>query len=155
MDTEVVESSEAAETAEEIKDPAAVLAALEKAKKEAKTRREDNEALKLRIAELEGKGSSDKYKERALKSEIKDALKEKGIKNVDGVLKHISLKGIDFDEEDKLIGLEATLQNLKEDIPELFSAKARAGVVEQFSEGVNKKPMTASEKQAAMVLRKW
>lgn len=136
---------------EEIKDPAAVLAALKRANDEAKARREDNDALKARITELESKGSNDKYKDRALKSEIRTQLKEKGIKNVEGVLKHISLSGVDFDEEDNLIGLDATLKTLKEDIPELFSPKARAGTVEQFADGAVKKKLSASEIQAAYV----
>lgn len=153
----VVESSGegVAGNTEEIKDPTAVLEALKKANAEAKKRREDYDALKKELDEVKQNAPGDKFKDRAKKAEIKLALHDKGLKNVDKIIRHLSLDGIDYDAEGELIGLESTLQTLKEDLPELFSAKARAGAVEQFVEGVNKKPPTASEIQAAAILKKW
>lgn len=149
------EAEVSTENTEEIKDPAAVLEALRKANAEAKKRREDYDALKKELDEVKQNTAGDKFRDRAKRAEIKLALQDKGLKNVDKIIKHLALDGIDYDAEGELIGLDSTLQTLKEDLPELFSAKARAGVVEQFAEGVNKKPMTASEKQAAMVLKNW
>lgn len=155
MEDNQVQEVESANEEVEIKDPAAVLEALKKANAEAKQRREDYQALQKELNELKTNSAGDKFKERAKRAEVKLALQEKGIKNVNGILKHMQLSGIDFDTEGELIGLDSTLDALKEDLPELFSAKARAGNIEQFAEGVSKKRLTASEIQAAQVLKKW
>lgn len=138
-----------------IDNPAAVLEALKKANAEAKQRREDYQALQKEFNELKTNSGGDKFKDRAKRAEVKLALQEKGVKNVNGILKHLSLGEIDYDSEGELIGLESTLAALKEDLPQLFSAKARAGEIEQFAEGVSKKKLTASEIQAAEVLKGW
>lgn len=142
--------NEETEQDNEIKDPAAVLAALERAKNDAKKYREDGEALRKQLDERE----PDKYKERAVKSEAKLALKDKGVANPDRILKHMDLSDLDFDDDGNLVGLEGKVSELKEDFPELFSKKHQAGEVDMFSNGVKAKPLTASEIQARQV-RGW
>lgn len=139
---DVVESEDT-----EIRDPEAVLAALERAKKDAQKYRQDSEALRKQLSETK----VDKYKERAVKSEAKLALQEKGIKNPDRIIKHMNLADLDFDEDGNLAGLEGRIAELKEDFPELFSKKHQAGAIDQFSEGVKAKPLTASEIQARQI----
>lgn len=131
---------------DEIKNPKAVLAALERAKADAKKYREDAEALRSAVPK------EDKYKDRAIKAEAKQSLLEKGVKNPERLLKHINLDDLDFDDDGNLAGLEGRLSELKTDFPELFSAKARAGSIDQFQEGIKPKKLTASELQAQQVL---
>ncbi len=135
---------------DEIKDPAAVLAALDRAKNDAKKYREDSEAMRKQLDERQ----PDKYKDRAVKGEAKLALKDKGVVNPDRILKHMDLSDLDFDDDGNLVGLEAKVAELKEDFPELFSKKHQAGEIDQFSNGVKQKPLTASEIQAKQV-RGW
>jgi minor structural protein GP20 len=137
-------SEEELETTEEIQDPKAVLAALDRAKKDAEKWRKEVDALKSTPGE-------DKFKDRAMKAEIKNTLHDSGVKNVDRILKHMSLDGIDFDDDGNLVGLESKMKELRDDIPELFDVKKRAGAIDQFKEGAITKEMTASEKQAAYI----
>lgn len=136
-----------------IDDPKAVLAALERAKADAKKYREDNDALR---AEKETKAPADNYKERAIKADAKEALREKGVKNPERLLKHLKMDDLDYDEDGNIAGLEGRVAELKADFPELFSAKHSAGSIDQFNNEVpKKKPLTSSEIQAAQVLGKW
>lgn len=111
---------------DEIKDPEAFLSAYYKAMDDAKDTREENKSLK---AELEGKSDEAvaKWRERALKAEARATLESQGIKNPDRILKYLSLDGVDFDDEGNLTGLDDKVNEVKNDFPELFDVKKRAG----------------------------
>lgn len=108
---------------EEIKDPAAVLAALERAKADAKKYREELEALQAEHEplkeELEGLRST--LKDSAIKRAIKDAGAEP-----DRVMKFLKTEGITYEDGD-LSGFDEAFDTLKNDLPELFDAKRRVG----------------------------
>lgn len=117
----------------DIEDEAAFLKAYEKLKADVVTLRAEIKQVEKEKGELETQieGLSDesvqKYKEKAIRAEIKAQLVDDGVPNPDGVLKYLDLKDMDFDEDDNLTGLDDKLDTLKTDLPILFDKKARAG----------------------------
>lgn len=69
----------------------------------------------------------EKMKKRALTAEIRAKLESEGVPNADGVIKYLDLNGVDYDEEDNIVGVDDKLDALKADLPLLFDKKARAG----------------------------
>jgi hypothetical protein len=125
----------------EIKDPAAVLAALERAKNDAKTYREqleakqaEHDALLERVSALEGDEGIKKWKDKTISLSVRSALAKDGVKNVDRVLKHLPLDGIDLDDDGNLTGYSEKLSSLRNDLPELFDVKRTvAGAADLFN----------------------
>lgn len=118
-----------------IEDPAALLKAHEKLKQDITDLRARFKELEKEKAELQTAAEAlspenmQKMKERALKAEIKAQLEADGVPNADGVIKYLDLNDVDYDEEDKIVGVEEKLEALKNDLPLLFDKKARAGRV--------------------------
>lgn len=120
--------------------------ALSKANAEAKSYRERAEAL-------ESDDSVMVWKDKALKSEVKAALKEQGVKDTDRVLKVLDLEGVDIDDAGKLTGFDEKVTATKKDWPELFDAKRRVGgAADIFAEGEVTPKMSTTEMQAAKLL---
>lgn len=131
----------------EIKDPEAVLNALERAKAEAKAFREERDALK---AQLE-KASS--WKDRALKAEVRSAISATGVKDPERVLKLVNLSNVDTDEDGNFQGVDDLVKELTESLPELFDKKRRAsGTEDIFTGKPAAKEMNSSQRQAASIL---
>jgi len=118
---------------EEVKDPEGLLKAYNKAKEDLVNLRADMKALEKERDELKELNESlspdqiNKYRERAIRSEIKADLEAQGIKNAERILKYVNLEGVDYDEEGNLNGVDDKLSVIKEDFPELFDTKRRAG----------------------------
>lgn len=116
-----------------IEDPAALLKAHEKLKEDIVNLRANLKSLEKERDELKTAAESlspenmEKMKQRALKAEIKAQLESEGVPNPDGVIKYLDLNGVDYDEEDKIVGVDEKLDALKSDLPLLFDKKARAG----------------------------
>lgn len=108
---------------EEVKDPQALLKSYREAVEDLKALREENKELK----EAGSDEVINKWKTRAARSEAKLALQGQGIKDSERILKYLSLEGVDFDDDDKVTGLDEKLEEVKKDFPELFDAKKRAG----------------------------
>lgn len=120
--------------------------ALSKANAEAKTYRERAEAL-------ESDDSVKVWKDKALKAEIKAALREQGVHDTDRVLKVLNLEGVDIDDDGKLTGLDEKVGTTKKEWPELFDNKRRVGGgADIFAEGEPKTTMTSTEAQVARLL---
>lgn len=134
-----------------IKDPKAVLDALQRAKKDAKAFREERDALQLRLDSNDNGADIEKYKQRALRAEAKMALQAKGIKNVDGLAKYLDLENVDYDDDGRVKGLEESIGKLKTDFPDLFDPKKRAGGKADIFE--NGEPKTAVSGTQAQVKR--
>jgi hypothetical protein len=117
------------ETEEEVQDPKALLKAHKELKKDFEKYKADAAAYKAQLEEASPK--TDKYKSRAIKAEAKIALADLGVKNVDRVLKYIDMDDLDFDDEGNLPGLQGKVASLKDELPELFTRKLRAGDVDQ------------------------
>ena len=138
-------------TSTEIKDPTAVLAALERAKADAKRFREEKEALELQIEDFKNKTSE--VNKKLLNEKVTKYLSDKGIQNADRLLKYIKLEEIQMSEDFELVGLETQIEDLKEDLPELFDPKLiLGGKADSGTQSAVDTPISASELQARMIL---
>lgn len=138
-------------TSVEIKDPAAVLAALDRAKADAKKFRTEKEAMEQEIVATREKLSLNQTK---LKNDkIIRELLEKGVPNADKLLKYIKTSEIELTDDFEIDGLDDQLESLKVDFPELFdpkmivAGKADSGITSSVDS-----PLSASELQAKYVL---
>jgi hypothetical protein len=138
-------------TSTEIKDPVAVLAALERAKADAKRFREEKEALESQVQESIKK--SDEINRRLLNEKISKYLTDKGIQNSDRLLKYINADDIKMSDDYELVGLDTQIDNLKNDLPELFDPKVIVGgKADSGTQNIVNTPISASEIQARMIL---
>ena len=100
-------------TSTEIKDPVAVLAALERAKADAKRFREEKEALETQVEDYKNKTSQ--VNSQLLNEKIAKHLSERGIQNADRLLKYIKLDEIKMSDNYEIVGLDTQIDDLKED----------------------------------------
>jgi len=135
----------------EIKDPKAVLNALERAKSEAKRFREEKEALESNISSLTQQNSAMSGK--LLREKTRAAITELGIKDADRLIKYVDFNQLDFDDNFDVIGLSDQIDNIRKDLPELFDPKLR---VAGQADAADVKPAptgrSASETQAKYLL---
>lgn len=138
-------------TSEEIKDPAAVLAALDRAKKDAKQFREEKEALEVEITKF--KDESAKFSSRLLKEKVMQELSKHYAGPTDRLFKYLSLSELTFDDELNVVGLDEQIDQIKKDFPEIFDPKLLVGGKADSAEAtpVNKR-LSATEKQALLIL---
>lgn len=133
----------------EIKDPEAVLAALERAKNDAKRYREELEALQTEHTSV--KEQLDKYQGDLKGTRLRAAIKEAGAEP-DRVMRYLKEEEIAL-SDDGLEGFEAEFNRVKTELPELFDAKRRVGGnVEMFPENEANHVKSVSEMQAAKLL---
>jgi hypothetical protein len=138
-------------TSEEIKDPAAVLAALDRAKKDAKAAREEKEALEAKLAQYEQDNA--KFSGRLLREKVIQELGKLNITNTERILKFVKFEGLSFDDELNILGLDNQIKELKSDFPELFDPKLLvAGKADSAESAPVDKKLSASERQAMAVL---
>ena len=136
---------------EEIKDPAAVLAALDRAKKDAKQFREEKEALEAEIDKYRNENA--KYSGKLLREKVMQQLAELKLANTDRLFKYLKLDELSFDEELNIVGLEDQINGIKEDFPELFDPKLLvAGKADSADSTPVDRKISASERQAMAVL---
>lgn len=138
-------------TSEEIKDPAAVLAALERAKKDAKAAREEKEALEAKLTQYEQDNA--KFSGRLLREKVIQELGKLNIANTERILKFVKFEGLSFDDELNIVGLDDQIKELKADFPELFDPKLLvAGKADSAEAKSVEKVVSTSEKLAKIVL---
>lgn len=152
LETENTNTEETQENSEVvIDDPKAVLAALERAKNDAKKFREEKEKLET---DLNSKDQAiAEYSGKLLKEKIAQKLAAEGLKEPKRFLKFIDTGKLEFDENYEVTGLDEQLKQLKEDLPEIFDAKLRVGG--QADTAVKASVSTqysATEMQAAKIL---
>lgn len=109
-------------TSTEIKDPAAVLAALDRAKNDAKRYR-------LGVEEMEQEIANAKQQINLVQTKLKNdriirSLMENGVPNADKLLKYIKTSEIELTDDFEINGLDNQLAELKLDFPELFDPKS-------------------------------
>ena len=138
-------------TSTEIKDPEAVLAALERAKSDAKKFRLEKEALEKELSEF--KSVSQQTQRKLINEKISKKLAELGIQNSDRLMKYIKSEAITLTEDMEIEGLDEQVESLKTDFPELFDPKIIVGgkVNAGSSEPVDTR-LSASQLQAKIVL---
>jgi hypothetical protein len=108
-------------TSTEIRDPKAVLEALDKAKAEAKKFRLEKEALEQQIVESSAKASQVQAK--LMNEQINKHLSSLGIQHGDKLIKYIKIDGLSLTEDLEVAGLDEQIATLKTDFPELFDPK--------------------------------
>ena len=117
---------------EEVRNPAGLLAAYDKAKEDLVALRSEYKALQDQVANA----TPDEYRLKALSAETRLALQAQGIKDVDRLMPYIGTDGLDFGEDGKVTGLTERMEALKKDLPEVFDPKVRAGgKADIFAEG--------------------
>lgn len=108
-----------------LNDPKAVLAALDRAKSDAKKFREEKEKLEVdlnssnqKIAEFSGK---------LLHEKVLQKISAEGVKEPRRLLKFMDLTKFEFDDNLDVVGFEDQFKQLQEDLPEIFDPKLRVG----------------------------
>ena len=155
METNNTEATETTEATEEatLNDPKAVLAALDRAKNDAKKFREEKERLEIdlnssnqKIAEFSGK---------LLKEKVAQRLSAEGLKEPKRFIKYLDTLKLEFDENLEVTGLDEQLEQLKADLPEIFDAKLRVGGQADTSlKATINTQYSATQLQAAKILGK-
>lgn len=126
--------------------------ALERYKKENKKFREERDEYK---AQAEAGEANEVFKSAALKAEAKLQLGTLGIKDPDRIVKYLDLSGVSFDEEGKLVGLDTSIESVKNDFPELFDAKRRVGgKIDAAADNPANVAKSASQLQAEMLMNR-
>lgn len=144
--TEIQENSEVV-----IDDPKAVLAALERAKGDAKKFREEKEKLETDLSSKDQ--AIAEYSGKLLREKIVQKLAAEGLKEPKRFLKFIDTLKLEFDENYEVVGLDEQLKQLKEDLPEIFDAKLRVGgQADAAIKASVSTQYTATEMQAAKIL---
>jgi hypothetical protein len=146
------EQNEVEGTSTEIRDPQAVLSALEKAKAEAKKARLEKEELEKQLTELTNKTSL--AQARLMDEKILKNLSSLGIPNGSKLMKYLKTDQLQLTDDFEVAGLEDQIETLKSDFPELFDPKI---IVGGKADTAMSKPvdvvLTASDLQAKAVLR--
>lgn len=151
---------------------AKVIAARDKAKKEARDRTRELDELK-RSSETSEDTARREAAEEARKTadarykpiSVRAALLEAGVlpARVKGALKLIDLDDVEIDDDGEVTGLDSQIDDLKKDWSELFAVEQEPGKKLEprrgGADGADKKPtpkkeLTASERQAARLLGK-
>jgi hypothetical protein len=146
------EQNEVEGTSTEIRDPQAVLSALEKAKAEAKKTRLEKEELEAKLVALTNKTSL--AQARLMDEKILKNLSSLGIPNGAKLMKYIKLDQLELTDDFEVAGLQDQIDALKTDFPELFDPKIIVGG--KADSGMSKSidvNVTASDLQAKSVLR--
>ncbi len=148
-----MENTEVNNEAVEIKDPKAVLDALDRAKNDAKKFREEKEQLEMEFNNqmtLLGKYSGQLLKEKTIQN-----IQKMGISNPDRLLKYIQMDKLEFDENFDVKGLEDQVSAIKSDFPELFDPKLLvAGKADSADAVIVNAQLSVSDRQARMLLGK-
>lgn len=136
-----------------LNDPKAVLAALDRAKSDAKKFREEKEKLEVdlnssnqRIAEFSGK---------LLHEKVLQKISAEGVKEPRRLLKFMDLNKFEFDDNLDVVGFEDQFKQLQEDLPEIFDPKLRVGgQADTAVKASVSTQYTATQLQAAKILGK-
>lgn len=110
-----------------IEDPKAVLSALDRAKEEAKAYREERDTYKKQVEESTAGEEIKKWRTRSVKTDAKNALKEKGHANASRLLDFMDLDALDYDDKESLVGLDEQLKAVQDKLPELFDIRKAVG----------------------------
>jgi hypothetical protein len=136
-----------------LNDPKAVLAALDRAKNDAKKFREEKEKLEVdlnssnqKIAEFSGK---------LLHEKVLQKISAEGVKEPRRLLKFMDLTKFEFDQDLNVVGFEDQFKQLQEDLPEIFDPKLRVGgQADTAVKASVSTQYTATQLQAAKILGK-
>lgn len=108
-----------------IEDPKAVLAALERAKEDAKKYREQAELLESTLNEKDQKIAD--FSGKLLREKVKQKFADEGIKDSTRIMKYLDLDSLNLDENLEVVGFDQQISQLRSDLPEVFDPKLRVG----------------------------
>jgi len=136
-----------------IEDPKAVLAALDRAKADAKKFREEKEQLEI---DLNSKDQAiAEYSGKLLHEKVLQKISAEGIKEPRRLMKFMDLTKFEFDENLDVKGFDEQFSQLKEDLPEIFDPKLRVGgQADTAVKASVSTQYTATQLQAAKILGK-
>lgn len=136
-----------------IEDPKAVLAALDRAKADAKKFREEKEQLEI---DLNSKDQAiAEYSGKLLHEKVMQKISAEGIKEPRRLMKFMDLTKFEFDENLDVKGFDEQFSQLKEDLPEIFDPKLRVGgQADTAVKASVSTQYTATQLQAAKILGK-
>jgi len=138
-------------TSTEIKDPKAVLDALDRAKKDAKQFRLQAEALEKQLNEYNDANS--KIKSKLINNKVNSYLAGLGIQNSERLLKYIKADALILNDDYEIEGLDEQIESIKADFPELFDPKLLVGGKADAGQSIPvDKRLSASEMQARLLL---
>lgn len=150
---EAVENEVAVGTEVEIKDPKAVLSALDRAKNDAKKFRTEKEALEKQLEDINNKSQA--VSKLLLEEKIKQDMSKKGFINPERYMKYINLNNLTLNENYEIEGLDDQFNQLKSDFPEIFDAKIRVGgQADSAASSPANVSVSASELQAKYLLNR-
>jgi hypothetical protein len=136
-----------------IEDPKAVLAALDRAKNDAKKFREEKESLESALASKDQ--AINVYTNKLIQEKIAQKIASEGIKDPQRVMKFVKMENLSLDENFDLVGFEDQIEELKQDLPEVFDPKLRVGgQADAAIQATVSTRFSASEMQAAKILGK-
>lgn len=139
-------------TSTEIRDPKAVLDALDKAKAEAKKFRLEKEALEQQMNETSTKASQ--IQATLMNEKVQKYLSSLGIQHGDKLTKYIKMDALSLTEDFEVAGLDEQINTLKTDFPELFDPKfIVAGKADGAITTAVEIPTSASDIQAKLILK--
>ena len=137
----------------EIRDPKAVLDALERAKAEAKKSRLEKEELEGKLNDINANLNT--IKSSLISQKVSAQLKDMGISNSERILKYVNLDNVGLDENLDLAGFEDQVSQIRTDFPELFDPKLRvAGLADSGVNSAVDTNVSATEMQARTILKK-
>lgn len=145
MDNENTETTVKEETTvtEEVVDVDALKEALKKANSEAAGYRHKAKGLEDELNSTKEKAG--KYKKNYLETKATAVLNANGASNP-RIAKMLDFDKIDVDDDGNVVGVEEQLDSLKEDFPELFDVKRRAGKADASDKVAANKPKSSAEK---------
>ena len=134
-----------------LNDPKAVLAALDRAKSDAKKFREEKEKLEVDLNVTNEKITE--FSEKLLHEKILQKISDEGVKDSRRFLKFMDLTKFKFDDNFDVIGFEEQFNQLKQDLPEIFDPKFRVGgQADTAVKASVSTQFTATQLQAAKIL---
>lgn len=136
------------EVTEEVVDVEALREALKKANSEAASYRHKAKGLEEELNTTREKAGT--YKKSYLTTKAANVLSENGATNP-RIAKMLDFDKIDIDDDGNLVGVEEQLEALREDFPELFDVKRRAGRADAADKTAATKPKSSAEKLIARV----
>lgn len=153
MEQETTETENTTSNDVVIEDPKAVLDALNRAKADAKKYREEAEKLQKEIENTNTKASD--YQKNLIREKLIKKISSEGVKDGDRILKFIDVDKIGLDDDLEIIGVEDQIEQLKNDLPEIFDPKLRVGgKADTAVKASVSTQYSASEMQALKVLGK-
>jgi chromosome segregation ATPase len=116
-------------------------------RKEKETLEAEKTTLTERVTALESDDSISRYKQMAVKAKAQLALEQQGVKNIDRVLKYVTLDDIELDDDGNLVNFDESVSGVKADLPELFDKKRGVESADIFADNPVEEQRSTTQQQ--------